>query len=93
MVRRVLCSGRNSHSGFGVPLKRLLVQSQASSSRETEKALCGSFVVSWPHLVLHDKTIEIHSPVIQIQRWVQSVQQRGYNQYNVECGLQVQNAD
>ena len=93
MVRRVLCSGRNSHSGFGVPLKRLLVQSQASSSRETEKALCGSFVVNWLHLVLHDKTIEIHSPVIQIQRRVQSVQQRGYNQYNVECGLQVQNAD
>lgn len=90
MVRRVLCSGRNSHSGFGVPLKRLLVQSQASSSRsrETEKALCGSFVVNWLHLVLHDKTIQIHSPVIQIQRRVrvQSVQ-------HVECGLQVQNAD
>ena len=88
MVRRVLCSGRNSHSGFGVPLKRLPVQSQASSSRETEKGLCGSFVVNWLHLVLHDKTIEIHSPVIQIQRRVrvQPVQ-------HVECGLQVQNAD
>ena len=57
MVWHVLCSSTNSHGGFNIHLKGLLVQSQASFSRETEKALCGSFVVEGLHLVLHDKTI------------------------------------
>ena len=65
--------------GFGIEPKRALVQSQATFSGETEKALCGFFVVQGLHLVLQGKIIEIQSPdpVIQIQRRVifnQSIQ-------------------
>jgi len=92
MVWHVHCSSTNSHGSFNIHIKGLLVQSQASFSRETEKALCGSFVVEGLQLVLHDKTIEnsqlgTDTVSTTCTMWNADLVQNANQEQNADCRL------